>query len=81
MANQSKEEGYEPEVNTGRKIPRVLSLGLFSAASAIAGGLAVAWWYRKTLSKLQNPIEGADFQLLDSRIMENEDESALDANH
>lgn len=34
--------------------------GLVSTASAIAGGLAVAWWYRKTLSKLQNPIEVQD---------------------
>jgi hypothetical protein len=29
---------------------------LISAASAIAGGLAMAGWYRKTLSKFQNPI-------------------------
>jgi hypothetical protein len=80
MANQSKEGAYEPEANTGRKVHRVLSLGLFSAASAVAGGLAVAWWYRKTLSKLQNPIEGAEIQQLDTPVMENEDESALDAN-
>ena len=80
MVNKSKEGAYEPEVNSGSRVSRVLSLGLFSAASAIAGGLAVAWWYRKTLSKLQNPIEGAEIQQLDSAIMENEDESAFDAN-
>jgi hypothetical protein len=25
---------------------------MVAAASALAGGLAAAWWYRKTLSKL-----------------------------
>jgi hypothetical protein len=29
-----------------------LKLGLIAAASALAGGLAAAWWYRNTLSKL-----------------------------
>jgi hypothetical protein len=33
-----------------------------SAASAVAGGIAVAWWYRKTLAKLQNPISTANLQ-------------------
>jgi hypothetical protein len=35
-------------------------LGLVSAASALAGGFTVAWWYRKTLTKLQNPIAIGD---------------------
>jgi hypothetical protein len=37
-------------------------MGWIAVASAIAGGLAVAWWHRKTLSKLQNPILSADLQ-------------------
>jgi len=34
----------------------VVAVGLVSAASAILGGLAVAWWHRKTLTKFHNPI-------------------------
>ena len=78
MANLSKKGVYEPEAETGGRVPRVLSFGLFSAASAIAGGLAVAWWYRKTLSKLQNPIEGTEIKRSDTPIMESEDQAALD---
>jgi homoserine kinase len=56
MTNISKEEVYAQAVRSGRQVPRALGLGLVSAASAIVGGVAVAWWYRKTLTKLQNPI-------------------------
>lgn len=34
-----------------------LKLGVVAAASALAGGLAAAWWYRKTLSKLREAEE------------------------
>jgi hypothetical protein len=30
-----------------------VKVGLLAGASALAGGLAAAWWYRKTLSRLQ----------------------------
>jgi hypothetical protein len=33
---------------------RWLKLGVVAAASAFAGGLAAAWWYRKTLTKLRD---------------------------
>jgi hypothetical protein len=33
-------------------------MGLLAAASALAGGLAAAWWYRKTLSRLQEAEDG-----------------------
>ncbi len=56
MANGSKHEVYAQAVRSGKQVPKALRLGLVSAASAIAGGMAVAWWYRKTLTKLQNPI-------------------------
>jgi homoserine kinase len=56
MASDSKEEAYAHAVRSGKQVPKALGLGLVSAASAIAGGMAVAWWYRKTLTKLQNPI-------------------------
>lgn len=62
MANNSKEEIYAHAVRSGKQVPKVLGLGLVSAASAIAGGIAVAWWYRKTLTKLQNPIVSDEIQ-------------------
>lgn len=34
-------------------------LGLVAAASALAGGLAAAWWHRKTLTKLRQIEENA----------------------
>ena len=45
---------------------RWLEVGVVAAASVLVGGLAVAWWYRKTLSKLheagENP-ENPDFRI------------------
>jgi hypothetical protein len=35
-------------------------VGVVAVASALAGGLAAAWWYRKTLSRLQEAEEGAE---------------------
>jgi hypothetical protein len=34
-----------------------LKVGAVAAASALAGGLLAAWWYRKTLKKLQDAEE------------------------
>jgi hypothetical protein len=31
-----------------------LPVGLIAAASAVVGGLAVAWWHRRTLERLVN---------------------------
>jgi hypothetical protein len=48
--------------------PGWLKLGVVTAASALAGGVAAAWWYRKTLEKLrQSPEidENPDFRILD----------------
>lgn len=33
--------------------PSLLKVGLLAAASALAGGLAAAWYYRKTLARLR----------------------------
>jgi len=30
-----------------------LRVGIIAGASALAGGIAAAWWYRKTLTKLR----------------------------
>ena len=37
--------------------PRWVKVGVVAVASALAGGLAAAWWYRKTLSRLQEAEE------------------------
>jgi hypothetical protein len=60
MAGESKQEVYQDEA---KKIPGqgpALKVGLIATASALAGGLAVAWWYRETLKKLQNPVNSTN---------------------
>jgi len=42
------------------ELPGWLKLGVVTAASALAGGLAAAWWYRKTLEKLRQSPENAE---------------------
>ena len=39
---------------------RWVKVGFVAVASALAGGLAAAWWYRKTLSRLQEAEEGTN---------------------
>jgi hypothetical protein len=56
VVNETREDGYEPAKEAGTPAAALLRWGLVSFASALAGGLTVAWWYRKTLTKLQNPI-------------------------
>jgi len=34
-----------------------LKVGIVATASALAGGLAAAWWYRKTLKSLRQSSE------------------------
>jgi hypothetical protein len=36
-----------------------VKVGLFAAASALAGGLAAAWYYRKTLAQLRRAEDEA----------------------
>ena len=37
-----------------KKLPTWIKVGSVAAASAVAGGIAAAWFYRKALSRLQN---------------------------
>jgi flagellar basal body-associated protein FliL len=60
LANNSNQEPYEKTKSASGGASKVVGLGIVSVASAIAGGLAMAWWHRKTLSKLQNPIASVD---------------------
>jgi hypothetical protein len=60
MANDSKEEGYVDLAKSKPHVSGVVRVGLIAAASAIAGGMAVALWHRKTLEKLQKPGSAAN---------------------
>jgi hypothetical protein len=62
VSTQRKENAYATEV-PGIHHPRsIWKLGILAASSALAGGLAASWWYRRTLTKLQNPILSDDIQ-------------------
>lgn len=37
-----------------------MKIALVAAASALAGGLAAAWFYRRTVSLLQNPPDASE---------------------
>jgi hypothetical protein len=67
MTNKRKEEVYEGDKPEGSAPSRLLKLGVISVSSAVIGGLAAAWWYRKTLTKLQNPIIREDIQKSESQ--------------
>ena len=67
MTSERKEEAYEDKKTAHPAAAKFLKLGLISASSAVIGGLAAAWWYRKTLVKLQNPIIQDDIQESESQ--------------
>lgn len=48
------------EVKGGKQIPRWIKVSAIAAASALAGGLAAAWMYRKTVQRLHNAVETAE---------------------
>ena len=54
-----------PDGNSGRP-GSWLQVGAIAAASAVLGGLAAAWFYRHTLSKLRE----AEHDIPESRIIE-----------
>ena len=62
LANNSKKKSYANSSDVPAKPKGLVSLGLLAATSALAGGLAVTWWHRKTLAKLQNPIIPPEIQ-------------------
>jgi hypothetical protein len=67
MANKRKKEVYEGDKSEDPAPSKLLELGLISLSSALIGGLAAAWWHRKTLTKLQNPIIREDIQKSESQ--------------
>jgi hypothetical protein len=67
MTSERKEESYENAKPEHPTASRLLKVGLISVSSAVIGGLAAAWWYRKTLTKLQNPIIQKNIQKSESQ--------------
>ena len=52
---KSETSSGNPTKSPGSK--RRLPLGVLAMISALAGGLAIAWWYRQTLNKLRESGE------------------------
>jgi hypothetical protein len=67
MVSERNKKVYEDKKMERSAASKLLRLGLISASSAVVGGLAAAWWYRKTLTKLQNPIIQDDIQESESQ--------------
>jgi hypothetical protein len=63
---ESASSATGPESSEGRS--RWVKVGFVALASAMAGGLAAAWWYRKTVARLREAEAAADdphFRILD----------------
>ena len=70
MANDSKDKAYTDDHRKIQVVGSPVKLGLIATVSALAGGLAVAWWYRETLKKLRNPVISENLQKSGSLIEE-----------
>jgi hypothetical protein len=63
MTNEPKPLVSEISENIKRaqtRLPAWIKVGAVAAASALAGGLAATWFYRKTLTRLQNSESGPE---------------------
>jgi hypothetical protein len=66
MATHSESESSTEKKATADGAPGWLKLAAVAGASALAGGIAAAWWHRKTLAKLRQSEENAsnpDFRI------------------
>jgi ABC-type Fe3+ transport system permease subunit len=59
MANEPQAVETKQEPVAAQALSGAVQVGLIAAASAVVGGLAVAWWHRKTLHKLHNAAQVA----------------------
>jgi hypothetical protein len=57
MANSFESDDSCSKNPAKQPAPGWVQVGTIAAASALAGGLAAAWWYRKTLAKLNQAEE------------------------
>jgi hypothetical protein len=60
MTSDIESEGSTSKPDAPEQRPGWLRIGLVAAASALAGGIAAAWWYRKTLNKLHESGENGE---------------------
>ena len=64
MGNETAKRGEAVGGMAGLgRLSGALKVGMVAGVSAVAGGLAVAWWHRKTLEKLRNPVEAGKADL------------------
>jgi hypothetical protein len=56
ISNSESEPSGEDEAARSKQ-PRWLKVGVVAAVSALSAGLAVAWWYRKSVEKLREAEE------------------------
>jgi hypothetical protein len=57
MTSPTESEALAPTEVTGSSTQSWAKVGIAAAASALVGGLAAAWWYRKTLKTLRQTEE------------------------
>jgi hypothetical protein len=57
ITNNMESAGSTGTQPAGESPSKWWKIALVSAGSALAGGVAAAWWYRKTLTKLQESGE------------------------
>ena len=57
MVSDSESNSSAPKHSSEEQSAGWLKVGILAVASAIAGGLAAAWWYRKTLKTLRQTGE------------------------
>jgi hypothetical protein len=77
MASDSESKASPRQASQDESRGGMLKLGVVAVASALLGGVAAAWWYRKTLHKLHesgessnNPHFGIDDELLPGETRE-----------
>jgi hypothetical protein len=60
IASDSESDVSNNPTPTGEPRAGLLKLGAVAIASALLGGIAAAWWYRKTVRKLHETGENAN---------------------
>ncbi|HEY2469684.1 MAG TPA: hypothetical protein VGI45_17835 [Terracidiphilus sp.] len=74
-SSTSKQSERATESGENAAVPKSwMMVGAIAAASAVVGGLAAAWFYRKTLSQLRE----AEEKVPDSEVIATEDDSPED---
>ncbi len=62
---------YDSDSQSSERLPGWIKVSAIAATSALVGGLAAAWYYRRTLSRLrqadQNPYD-PNFGISDERM-------------